>query len=88
MKGEPIDVSAITDTEQLYYASVEARDGFLYEAGSRTVAYVGIAQTLSEAEAKAEAEITSVKGPLFHRTDIGTSALVQKRIDHITSIRD
>lgn len=88
VKGEPIDVSAITDMEQLYYASVEARDGLLYEAGSRTVAYVGIAQTLSEAEAKAEAEITSVKGPLFHRTDIGTSALVQKRIDHITSIRD
>lgn len=87
VKGKPIDISEITETSQLYYASVDMQDGQLYEAGSRTVAYVGIAETLSEAEAKAEAEISSVKGPLFHRTDIGTNELIQKRIEQMNSIR-
>ena len=87
VKGEPIDVSAITDTSQLYYASVDVKNGQLTEAGSRTVAYVGLADTLDEAEAKAETEISKVSGPLFHRTDIGTAQLIQLRINHIKSIR-
>ncbi|MAG21406.1 MAG: phosphoribosylamine--glycine ligase [Candidatus Marinimicrobia bacterium] len=88
VKGECIDVSAITDRDQLYYASVEARAGLLYEAGSRTAAYVGIAQTLTEAETTAEVEISKVGGPLFHRKDIGTEELVQKRIDHMNELRN
>ncbi len=87
VKGEPIDVSAITDTSQLYYASVDVKNGQLTEAGSRTVAYVGLADTLGEAETKAETEISKVSGPLFHRTDIGTAQLIQLRINHIKSIR-
>jgi len=87
VKGEPIDVSAITDTSQLYYASVDVKNGQLTEAGSRTVAYVGLADTLGEAEAKAETEISKVSGPLFHRTDIGTAQLIQLRINHLKSIR-
>lgn len=87
VKGEPIDISEITETSQLYFASVDMQDGQLYEAGSRTVAYVGIAETLSEAEAKAEAEISKVRGPLFHRTDIGTEELIQKRVEHMYKLR-
>ncbi len=87
VKGEPIDVSAITDTSQLYYASVDVKNGQLTEAGSRTVAYVGLADTLDEAEAKAETEISKVTGPLFHRADIGTAQLIQLRINHLKSIR-
>ena len=87
VKGEPIDVSAITDTSQLYYASVDVKNGQLTEAGSRTVAYVGLADTLDEAEAKAETEISKVSGPLFHRADIGTAQLIQLRINHLKSIR-
>ena len=87
VKGEPIDVSAITDTSQLYYASVDVKNGQLTEAGSRTVAYVGLADTLGEAEAKAETEISKVSGPLFHRADIGTAQLIQLRINHLKSIR-
>ena len=87
VKGKPIDISEITETNQLYFASVDMQDGQLYEAGSRTVAYVGIAETLSEAEAKAEAEISKVRGPLFHRTDIGTEELIQKRVEHMYKLR-
>ncbi len=42
---------------------------------------------ISEAEAVAEKEVSAVKGPLFHRTDIGTDAVVQKRIAHMNELR-
>ena len=88
VKGEPIDVSSVTETSQLYYASVDMKDGTLIEAGSRTVAYVGIAGSLVKAEAKAEGEISKVRGPLFHRTDIGTTELIQKRVEHMQTLRN
>ena len=88
VKGEPIDVSSVTDTSQLYYASVDMKDGTLIEAGSRTVAYVGIAGSLVKAEAKAGREISKVRGPLFHRTDIGTTELIQKRVEHMQTLRN
>tara|TARA_Y100000590_G_scaffold59033_1_gene62524 strand:+ start:4982 stop:6319 length:1338 start_codon:yes stop_codon:yes gene_type:complete len=87
IKGEPIDVSYISNPNGLFYASVDIQDGQLVEAGSRTVAVVGMADSISEAEAMAEKEVSSVKGPLFHRTDIGTDAVVQKRIDHMNELR-
>jgi phosphoribosylamine--glycine ligase len=87
VKGEPIDVSKIENPDGLFYASVEIKDGQLVESGSRTVAVIGIADSISEAEKIAEKEISAVKGPLFHRTDIGTNELVQKRIDHMKSLR-
>jgi len=46
-----------------------------------------VADSISEAEAIAEKEVSAVKGPLFHRTDIGTDAVVQKRINHMNELR-
>ena len=86
VKGEPIDISGVTNSDGLFYASVDIQNGQLVEAGSRTVAIVGIADTISEAEAIAEKEVSSISGPLFHRTDIGTEAVIQKRINHMNSI--
>ena len=87
VKGEPINVSGIENREGLFYASVDIKNDQLVEAGSRTVAVVGIADSITAAEKIAEEEILSVTGPLFHRTDIGTKALVQQRIDHMDSLR-
>ena len=87
VKGEPIDVSDISNPNGLFYASVDVQNGRLVEAGSRTVAVVGMADSISKAEAVAEKELSSVKGPLFHRTDIGTDEIIQKRIDHMNSLR-
>ena len=66
---------------------MDIQGGQLVEAGSRTVAVVGVADSISEAEAIAEKEVSAVKGPLFHRTDIGTDAVVQKRINHMNELR-
>jgi len=87
VKGEPINVSGIENREGLFYASVDIKNDQLVEAGSRTVAVVGIADSITAAEKIAEEEILTVTGPLFHRTDIGTKALVQQRIDHMDSLR-
>ena len=87
VKGESIDVSKVKNLDGLFYASVDFKGTSLVEAGSRTIAIVGIADTLSDAEALAEKEVSSISGPLFHRTDIGTDEIVQKRVDHMNSLR-
>ena len=87
VKGEPIDVSKVKNLDGLFYASVDFKGTSLVEAGSRTIAIVGIADTISDAEALAEKEVSSISGPLFHRTDIGTNKIVQKRVDHMNSLR-
>ncbi|MDP6726534.1 MAG: phosphoribosylamine--glycine ligase [Candidatus Marinimicrobia bacterium] len=87
VKGEPIDVSKVKNLDRLFYASVDFKGTSLVEAGSRTIAIVGIADTISDAEVLAEKEVSSISGPLFHRTDIGTDEIVQKRVDHMNSLR-
>ena len=87
VKDEPINLSNVKNQERLFYASVDIKNGQLIEAGSRTAAVVGIANTVSDAEKIAEKEISSFEGPLFHRKDIGTDKLIQKRVHHMESIR-
>jgi fusion protein PurCD len=86
VKGEPINVSEVENPDGLFYASVDFKGASLVEAGSRTVAVVGISNTISEAEKIVEKEVSAIEGPLFHRTDIGTEAVIQKRINHMNSI--
>ena len=88
VKGQLIDISRLSSTGQLYFGSVEKTDGEnLKEIGSRTLAVVGIADDLEMAEAQAEKLISQVSGPLFHRKDIGTAELVQRRINHMRELR-
>ena len=62
-------------------------NGKLIEAGSRTVAVVGMAESISAAEQIAEKEVSAVGGPLFHRTDIGTDLLVHQRVKQMELLR-
>ena len=72
---------------RLYYSSVDKKEDGLYLSSSRAIGIVGIADTLEEARKIAEAGVKAVKGPVAYRTDIGTDALIQKRIDHMKKIR-
>ena len=88
-KNEPMEI----DSEKLkelgvkyYYASVNEKDGVVYTSGSRTLGVLGMGNTLEEAEKKAEKATKYVKGKLFHRKDIGTQAVLQKRIDHMKKV--
>jgi phosphoribosylamine--glycine ligase len=84
--GEPLTVRNDSGA-LLYYANVEERDGIFYTQTSRTLAFVGIGDSLSEAEESAETAAKSVKGRVRHRSDIGTGALLEKRISHMKEIR-
>ena len=71
----------------LFYSSVYEKDGVVYTTGSRAAAVVGIAGTIKEAELIAEQALNNLEGPLECRHDIGTQALIQKRVDHMKSLR-
>lgn len=77
----------VPNNEQIYYAAVNAENGKLYETGSRTIATLGIADNIPTAEAIAEHLIQQIKGPLFHRKDIGTATLINKKIAVLASGR-
>lgn len=69
-----------------YYASVYREGEKIYTTTSRAIGILGIANNLEEAEKIAEKGVGCVEGKLFHRKDVGTSKLLQKRIDHMNSI--
>src|SRR5450759_27462 len=71
---------------RLYYSSVDKREDGLYLSSSRAIGIVGIADNLEEARKIAEEGVKAVKGPIAYRKDIGTDALIQKRIDHMKKI--
>lgn len=70
----------------VYYAAVEEKEDGVYTTKSRSVAFVGIADTIAAAEKIAEEAAAMVKGAVYHRKDIGTYELVQKRVEHIKAI--
>jgi phosphoribosylamine--glycine ligase len=84
--GEPITIGD-TGRARLYYANVEEREGSLSTLSSRTLAFVGIADTLAEAERVAEDAASSVKGRTYHRRDIGTRELLARRAAHMEALR-
>jgi phosphoribosylamine--glycine ligase len=87
LKNGLIDIKGVSNQELLYLGAVNQEGEKLYATGSRTVAAVGIADTLEEAEEKAEQMIQCVKGKLFHREDIGTRELIQQRIAQMKELR-
>jgi phosphoribosylamine---glycine ligase len=77
-----------SDKLRTYFGAVTTdKQGRDHLARSRAIAFVGIADTLDEAEQIAEQAASSVKGKVRHRRDIGTAALVQKRVRHMDSIK-
>lgn len=69
-----------------YYASVYREGNNIYTTTSRAMGVLGIANTLEEAEKIAERGVSCIEGKLFHRKDVGTLDLLQKRIDHMNSL--
>ena len=70
-----------------YFASVGEEDGKYILKGSRAIGVLGTGSDLEAARLDCEAKIKNFSGPLFYREDIGTTQLMQQRIDHISKIR-
>ncbi len=83
-----IDICAVKNKACLYLASVDVNEGKILATGSRTAAYVGVADSIPAAEEIAEKEVCGISGPLFHREDIGTQHLIQFRVDAMRELRD
>jgi len=91
-KGYPINPLPgkldIPETEtKVYYASVDLREDGLYMTRSRAAAFVGIANTIEDAEKIAQNAVEKVKGNVFYRRDIGTEKLLRKRVEHMKNMR-
>jgi phosphoribosylamine--glycine ligase len=97
MANEPlaIDEPAIARAgARAYYAAVNQTGGALggvvdaTTTTSRAVGIVARGATLAEAERKAEAAVACVRGPhLYHRRDVGTEALIAKRVARMRALR-
>jgi len=87
----PLKDSPLTVLEKpeykVYYASVNERDGKVYTTSSRSLAIVGVADTIAEAELLTEMGLSNVRGEFHARHDIGKEALIRKRIEHMDAIR-
>lgn len=88
-RGAPItvDPAAFGPDVRLFWSSVNVVPGGLALTGSRALAVVGLGNTLEEAEARAERGAASVGGPVRYRHDIGTAALVERRVAHMRALR-
>lgn len=86
-KGDKIEIGELPEGVKHYLASVDQRENGLYMLGSRAIAFVGIADTIEEAEKLAQKGVEAVSGPVFYREDIGTPELIQTRIDMMKSLR-
>ena len=84
-----VDEASIKSTgSQLFYASVNKENDFITTTSSRSLAVVGISDSLSSAENICEQALNHVKGDhIFIRHDIGTPELVEKRINHMNELR-
>lgn len=87
IKGAEFKIGSLPKGVKVYFASVNEADGKLIMGGSRTVAFVGIADTIEKAEQLAQKGVEAVDGPVFYRKDIGTKELIQKRVDMMKKLR-
>ena len=71
----------------VFYAAVNQKDGDVLTTGSRALAVVTAADTIQDAEERCERATKYIKGDLYHRSDVGTRQLIEKRINHMKEIR-
>ena len=88
IKNRKIEIGKMPKNAKIYYASVEQKGDGLYTTASRAIACLGIADNLEKAEKIAEQAANSIKGQVFHREDIGTKKLIEKRLRHMQQIKN
>lgn len=72
----------------VYFANVSQDGDRLLTGTSRSIGVVGIGKSIEEAERNCEDALKFVKcDHVFVRHDIGTRALVQKRVEHMKQLR-
>ncbi|MBS7632010.1 hypothetical protein KEJ15_00065 [Candidatus Bathyarchaeota archaeon] len=93
--GSPVDLSeAYTlsrkykDRLRIYPASVEQRGNQIFALKSRTVAVLGVADSIEEARQISLEGINAIKGgALWNRTDIASKHHIEKCVKHMEELR-
>ena len=76
------------DSIRVYPASMELRDSEVYALTSRSVAVVGIAETIKDARELSLKGIKAIEGgSLWNRKDIASSEHVQKSVAHMERLK-
>jgi phosphoribosylamine--glycine ligase len=87
-KGDPVLLPTdLPEGVSFFLSAVDIKDNLLVATGSRTVAVVGIGESLNEAEIRCEEAVRMVPGPFFHRSDIGTETAILRRVEHMKAVR-
>lgn len=87
-KEQTVTFPPIPGNARLFFGDIaEDEAGGLHLGGSRTAGIVGMGKTIAEAEQTAEELCNKVLGPVRHREDIGTEALIRQRITTMQSLR-
>lgn len=71
----------------LYHSSIHGDKTGYHLTSSRAVALLGKGKTLTEAERIAEQAVGAITGAVAHRSDVGTTALIEKRVRHMEELR-
>ena len=90
MEGVPIEVNEDAIKKEgalLFYASINEKNGRIYTTKSRSLAVVGIADEIEDAEKICENSLKHIKGKILIRHDIGKKELIEKRIEHMKMLR-
>jgi phosphoribosylamine--glycine ligase len=90
LRDAPVSVDAAgfeRTGAKIYYASVYENGGRILTTGSRAFGIVGRSKSLDEAEKTAENACAFVNGPVWHRRDIGTRALVDSKTLRMQGLR-
>jgi phosphoribosylamine--glycine ligase len=84
-----VDEDSIRQTgARLFYASVEEKGRHLYTTTSRSLAVVGIAANLEEAESISEEALAFIAGSFYARRDIGKPEVVERKVERMRIIRE
>jgi len=72
-----------------YWAACEREGGDVFMTSSRGGAFVGVGDSLADAEGAAESAASALEraAPVRHRADIGTEALLRRRVEHMRALR-
>ena len=71
----------------MFWASVDERDRGIVTGTSRSLAVVGIEDTLERAERVSEEAWLHVKGDVYVRHDIGKKDVVMRRVQHMEAVK-
>ncbi|MBR0472439.1 MAG: phosphoribosylamine--glycine ligase [Methanosphaera sp.] len=84
-----VDEEKIKDLDaQVYYAAVYQDDNDDVKlTSSRALGVLAVRDTIEEAEKVCEEAIQYIKGDIYHRSDVATEKLLNKKIKHMEEVR-